>query len=124
MINLTPNQYTGVYFTGFGRVGTGTHPDHYFSFSTLKPGSIGTGSAPHINVLLFMRGSLHCLRTRLYFADEVTANANDALLNTISEDRRSTLLADRRESNGRVFYDFDIYLQGPDETVFFALGAV
>ena len=111
-------------FTGFGRLGTGTQPDHQFTFSTLRPGRTQPGngtvaSAPHINVLLFMRGSLRGLYTRLYLSDEVEANAQDALLNAVPADRRSTLLAQRREQNGQVFYDFDIYMQGERETVFF-----
>ena len=121
VIDLAPNPFGEPYFTGFGRVGTGTHPKHYFTFSTLKPGVIREGSAPHINVLLFMRGSLHCLRTRIYFSDEAEANAQDPLLNDVPEDRRATLIAQRRKQNGQVFYDFDMYMQGEKETVFFAL---
>ncbi len=120
-IELAPNPFGGPYFTGFGRVGTGTHPTHYYTFSTLKPGVISAGSAPHINVLLFMRGSLHCLRTRVYFSDEADANAHDGLLNDVPDERRATLIAHRRDQNGQVFYDFDIHLQGETETVFFAL---
>lgn len=116
------NVLTG--FTGFGRLGTGTNTQHRFLFTTLKPGAVSSeteGSAPCINVLLFMRGSLRGLYTRMYFSDEDDANQQDTLLNTIPEDRRHTLIAHRREQSGQIFYDFDIYMQGERETVFFAV---
>lgn len=109
------------HFTGFGRLGTGTNADHRFTFTTIKPGPVNDTSAPHINVILFMRGSLHQLYTRLYFPDEADANQQDTLLNAVPEDRRNTLIAHRREQGGQVFYDFDIYMQGDRETVFFAV---
>jgi protocatechuate 3,4-dioxygenase alpha subunit len=108
-------------FLGFGRMGTGTLPDGQFRFTTLKPGAIGDRSAPHINVLLLMRGSLLNLYTRLYFSDEPEANTQDALLNAVAPERRATLLAHRDEVNGETHYVFNIHMQGPDETVFFAL---
>ena len=126
---FSPKDDSGTEFAGFGRLGTGTQPGAVFQFDTLKPGcvqsgSIGDGSArprsaPHINVLLFMRGSLRSLYTRLYFSDEEAANAQDALLNAVPEDRRHTLIAHRREANGQVVYTFDIWMQGEQETVFF-----
>jgi protocatechuate 3,4-dioxygenase, alpha subunit len=106
-------------FTGFGRLGTGTDKDYRFTFSTLKPASIGEEQAPHINVIVFMRGSLHHLYTRLYFSDETTANEKDKALKSIPVERRNTLIAERFENNGHVFYSFDIRIQGEGETVFF-----
>lgn len=103
-------------FTGFGRLGTGTTTDYHVAFITRKPGCTGTGDAPHSNVILFMRGSLRTLYTRLYFSDEPDANGQDALLNTIPADRRPTLIA-QKVGNGQ--YTFDIHLQGLNETVFF-----
>ncbi|MDB5240935.1 MAG: pcaG [Spirosoma sp.] len=108
-------------FLGFGRMGTGTLPDGQFKFTTLKPGAIGDGSAPHINVLLLMRGALLNLYTRLYFSDEPAANAQDALLNAVAPERRATLLAHREEVNGETRYVFNIHMQGSNETVFFSL---
>ncbi len=60
------------------------------------------------------------LHTRIYFDDEVRANASDPVLNLIEwEVRRNTLIA-RREQRGTVtVYRFDIRLQGEAETVFF-----
>lgn len=105
-------------FTGFGRQGTGTDVQHRFRFTSVKPGSVGKGQAPHINVILFMRGSLHQLYTRIYFSDEEEANSKDALLQQIPEERRNTLIAQRKEYPGRTEYHFNIYMQGEQETVF------
>jgi len=106
-------------FTGFGRLGTGTHATHKFSFVTIKPGTTGELQAPHINVILFMRGSLLPLYTRIYFSDEEEANSKDELLNAIEPARRETLIAQRIKRPGLVEYIFDVYMQGEDETVFF-----
>src|SRR3546814_4898782 len=62
-------------FRGFGRCGTGTDPEKRFVFDTLKPGAADDSEAPHINVIVFMRGLLSHLYTRVYFADEEAANA-------------------------------------------------
>ncbi|MCU7549781.1 protocatechuate 3,4-dioxygenase subunit alpha [Chitinophagaceae bacterium LB-8] len=105
-------------FTGLGRLGTGTDVQDRFLFTTIKPGSIGDGQAPHINIILFMRGSLHRLYTRLYFSDESATNSQDELFNTIPEERRNTLIAQRKQNAGRIEYHFDIYMQGEKETVF------
>ncbi len=118
---LTPIQHKNDGFTGFGRLGTGTNEAHSFTFSTLKPASIGKGQAPHINVILFMRGSLRHLYTRLYFSDETIVNENDPLLSAVVADRRNTLIAQRAEINGQVFYSFTIKMQGEGETVFFEM---
>jgi len=56
--------------------------------------------------------------TRIYFADEA-ANAEDAVLALVPEERRSTLMARRQPGAGPVAYTFDIHLQGDRETVFF-----
>jgi protocatechuate 3,4-dioxygenase alpha subunit len=106
-------------FTGFGRLGTGTHATHKFSFLTIKPGAVNELQAPHINVTLFMRGSLLTLYTRLYFSDEEKANSKDELLNSIEPKRRHTLIAERKEKAGLLEYIFDIQMQGENETVFF-----
>jgi len=106
-------------FTGFGRLGTGTHAAHKFSFITIKPGTPGEPQAPHINVTLFMRGSLLPLYTRIYFSDEEASNSKDELLTAVEPARRHTLIAQRTEKPGLVEYIFNIYLQGENETVFF-----
>ncbi|MBO0951935.1 protocatechuate 3,4-dioxygenase subunit alpha [Fibrella forsythiae] len=123
-------------FIGFGRLGTGTQPGAVFRFDTIKPGrvrsgrvrsgrvrsgSVTPGAAPHINITLFMRGSLRALYTRLYFADEAAANEQDSLLAMIPTDRRTTLIATAVQSAAGPGYHLDIHLQGDQETVFFDL---
>lgn len=107
------NSNTG--FSGFGRFGTGTDPQHRFIFDTIKPGAAAEGEAPHLNVIVFMRGLLTHVYTRIYFSDEAEANAADPVLSAVPEDRRSTLIA-ARDGNT---YRLDIHMQGDQETVFF-----
>lgn len=106
-------------FRGFGRFGTGTDPDNRFIFDTVKPGPVGDGQAPHINVTVFMRGLLTHAFTRIYFDDEVEANASDPVLSSVDPKRRDTLIARRDETMAGTVYRFDIHMQGDKETVFF-----
>ena len=106
-------------FTGFGRTGTGTDPQSRFWFHTIKPGAVDGKQAPHINVNVFMRGLAIHACTRIYFADEQEANASDAVMNAVPVERRYTLLAERVSRPGPITYQFDIHMQGDDETVFF-----
>ena len=106
-------------FTGFGRAGTGADPDNRFVFETVKPGAVGDGQAPHLNVILFMRGLLSHVYTRIYFSDEADANAADPVLAALPESRRETLIAERVETPHGPVYRFDIHMQGEHETVFF-----
>ncbi len=108
-------------FRGFGRAGTGSDPEHRFAFETVKPGALGDGQAPHVNVIVFMRGLLSHVYTRIYFSDEAEANATDPILAQVPEARRGTLIARRDETPAGVVYRFDIHMQGADETVFFDL---
>ena len=103
-------------FTGFGRMGTGTQPGSRFTFTTVKPGAIGN-QAPHINVILFMRGSLLHVYTRIYFEDE-KSNEKDPILNLVPQTRRNTLIAKRSPRTDITEYRFDIHMQGENETVF------
>lgn len=98
----------------FGRLGTGTDPDKRFIFQMTKPESV-EGAAPFLSVVLFMRGLLLHLYTRIYFSDEEALNAKDEVLLKVPEDRRHTLIAQKK---GEV-YIFNIYVQGENETVFF-----
>lgn len=97
---------------GFGRCLT--DPQGEYRFRTAKPASSG-GSAPHLEVIVFARGLTRPVRTRLYFPDEVAANAGDGVLAGVPEERRETLVA--RAVAGQLL--FDIRLQGDGETVFF-----
>ena len=110
------NQAVTPGFRGFGRCGTESGG---FRFRTLKRGRVpGEGGlqAPHILVGVLARGLLRRVTTRLYFAGD-TANAADAVLAEVPPARRQTLMA-RPQGGGR--YHWDIRLQGPEETVFFA----
>jgi protocatechuate 3,4-dioxygenase alpha subunit len=106
-------------FRGFGRVGTGTDADKRFVFRTIKPGAEAPGQAPHINVIVMMRGLLLHAFTRVYFSDEAAANTADSVLNSVPAERRDTLIAQRRDEGGLPVYRFDIHMQGAQETVFF-----
>jgi protocatechuate 3,4-dioxygenase, alpha subunit len=106
-------------FKGFGRTGTGADPENRFVFETVKPGSVDGTQAPHINVLVLMRGLLLHAGTRLYFSDEPAANFKDPVLASVPPNRRDTLIAEREQTAAGVVYRFDIRMQGPRETVFF-----
>jgi protocatechuate 3,4-dioxygenase alpha subunit len=69
-------------------------------------------------VLVFARGLLRHLISRVYFGDE-PANEGDPVLMTISEERRATLIAQPDEGQANL-YRWDVMLQGTGETVFFA----
>ena len=75
-----------------------------------------TPKAPFVDVSVFGRGMLQRVVTRIYFADEDIGA--DPVLASVPADRRQTLLA---RPDGEGAYRFDIRLQGPGETVFFAL---
>lgn len=98
----------------FGRYGTGTDTHHRYFFTTKKPSPIND-QAPHLSVIIMMRGQLIHSYTRIYFEDEVAANEKDAVLNLVPGDRRNTLIA-KKVNTG---YTFDIHMQGDKETVFF-----
>ncbi len=103
-------------FKGFGRCATDAAGA--FRFTTIKPGRVpgpgGALQAPHLSVLIFARGLLRHLNTRMYFPDE-PANAQDPVLRLVPEERRATLVA-RRSAETLVW---NVVLQGHDETVFF-----
>jgi protocatechuate 3,4-dioxygenase, alpha subunit len=110
-------------FRGFGRVAADFETGLWW-FETVKPGRVpgrhGTVMAPHLNVTVFARGINIHLNTRIYFADEAEANAQDPVLQLVEQEaRRQTLFARREEREGRVVHRFDIRLQGENETVFF-----
>jgi protocatechuate 3,4-dioxygenase alpha subunit len=110
--------YSNPSFRGFGRIGTGTSQDNSFEFETIKPGRVGK-EAPHINVVVLMRGLLTHAFTRIYFSDEDESNQQDPVLNSIAIDRRKTLIAQKVQESHSVRYRFDIHMQGDNETVFF-----
>ena len=106
-------------FKGFGRCGTGTRADACFAFETVKPGPVGDGQAPHLNVVVMARGMLSHAFTRIYFSDEAEANASDPVLARVEPERRDTLIAERDDAASGTVYRHDIRLQGEGESVFF-----
>lgn len=104
-------------FISFGRCGTGMLDDNQFEFKTIKPGSL-ENNAPFINVIIFMRGMLSHMYTRIYFSDEGKANYEDELLSQIPKERQHTLIAQKKDGN---VYEFNIHMQGENETVFLDL---
>jgi protocatechuate 3,4-dioxygenase alpha subunit len=106
-------------FTGWGRCPTNMDTGE-FRFETVKPGRVpfkdGRLMAPHITFWILARGINIGLQTRMYFADEAHANAEDPVLARIEHRSRvATLIAERDGDE----YRFDIHLQGEKETVFF-----
>jgi len=106
-------------FRGFGRLCT--DQGGVSTFETVMPGRVeqtdGAVQAPHINVLIFARGLLKQLATRIYFTG-APGNGSDPILQLVPEDRRDTLMAHRDASAPRT-WNFEIRLAGDDETVFF-----
>ena len=111
--------YGGDDFPGFGR--SGTEDDGRFEIVTVKPGRVPWPErgmqAPHIEVVVFARGLLKHVVTRLYFPDEAEANAADPVLSRLRPEQRDTLVAVAEDGGLR----FDICLQGPAHTTFFAV---
>lgn len=101
------------HFTGFGR--TSTWRDGGYAFTTVAPGATPGGGAPFIAMVVFARGLLNRLFTRVYLPDDEEILAADPFLSSLDADRRSTLVA-TREADGS--YRFDVHLQGDGETVF------
>jgi len=121
LIELWQANARGEYCTGSGFGRQGTNADGVCVFETILPGRVpghdGRFQAPHINVIVLARGLLRHFHTRIYFAGE-PANAEDAALALVPENRQSTLMAHpNRERPGS--WDFELHLSGESETVFF-----
>jgi protocatechuate 3,4-dioxygenase alpha subunit len=104
----------GRYRADFGWGRSGCDREGRYSFLTCKPGGV-EGQAPHLTLMVFARGLLKPVLTRMYFPDEEEANAEDRVLAGV--DDPSTLVA--HDAGGHL--EFDIHLQGERETVFFAV---
>lgn len=100
-------------FTGWGRTAVDAAGD--YSFSTVEPGPTTAGQAPFFAVVVFARGLLDRLFTRVYVPGHDDALAADPLLAGLDDERRSGLIATRTDDGN---LRFDIHLQGPKETVF------
>lgn len=116
MVEIWQADADGRYREDFGWGRSGCDAGGRYTFVTRKPGRVadvhGGLQAPHLSVLVFARGLLKPVRTRMYFPDD-EANSEDRVLGSLSEDERSRLIA-------RPGLEFDIRLQGPEQTPFFA----
>lgn len=75
------------------------------------------GSSPNcFDVLIFMRGLLKPVYTRMYFADSETLK-NDPALSAVPADRIATLAAKPTRALNKC--EWNIFMQGENETVFF-----
>ncbi len=107
-----PTRTAGIATASAGR--SGTDADGRYGFVTVKPGGDG---APFLTVLIFARGLLKPLMTRIYFPGEPAANAADPLLAALTDAERDGLTASTVDGELR----FDIHLQGERQTTFLAL---
>lgn len=100
-------------FNGFGRAGS--DDDGWYGITTLAPAPTEEGKAAFLAVVVFARGLLARLHTRIYLPGQ-DALETDPLLSRLSPERRATLVA--TEVPGGLHHD--IHLQGEKETVFLA----
>jgi protocatechuate 3,4-dioxygenase alpha subunit len=86
-----------------------TDADGAFSFTAVP--------SPFLSVTIFMRGLLRQLHTRIYLSDG-PANDDDPILRLVEAARRRTLIA-KPIAGAASDLEWNIVLQGDDETVFF-----
>jgi protocatechuate 3,4-dioxygenase alpha subunit len=103
----------GYTFTGFGRAATDGAGN--YQFTTVEPGRIEGSGLPFFSVVVFSRGLLDTLHTRIYLPEHSAEFAADPLLGALDERRRASLVA-TREADGTLL--FNLHLQGDEETVF------
>ena len=114
MVEIWQADEDGRYRGDFGWGRSGCDAEGRFSLTIVKPGRISE-DAPHLVMMVFARGMLKPVLTRMYFPDEEEANAVDSVLSRLEDG--SSLVARPVEGG----YEFDVHLQGDDETVFFAV---
>jgi protocatechuate 3,4-dioxygenase alpha subunit len=116
MVEIWQADAAGSYSGTFGWGRSGTDREGRYSFRTVKPGAVD-GQAPHLVVLVFARGLLKPVLTRMYFPDEAEANAADAVLAGLAPEDAATMVAEADGDRLR----FDVRLQGERQTAFFEL---
>lgn len=103
---------------GFRRVATDLEGS--FAVRIARPASTSVQTeaqqAPHFMVLIFARGLQRHLISRVYL-EGARGNEDDPVLLCVPADRRGTLIA---KTDGTGSYQWDVILQGANETVFFA----
>lgn len=115
MVEIWQADPSGEYRGDFGWGRSGTDADGRYSFVTVHPGAV-EGQAPHIVMLVFMRGILKPVLTRVYFPDEA-ANESDPVLAGVPDEQRPRLVGKLDGDTLR----FDVRMQGEDQTPFFTL---
>ena len=99
----------------WGRCATDAEGGYRLVSARPRPGP--DAEAPHLALLVFARGLLKPVLTRVYLPDETQANAADPVLSALDPDERPTLVAHPDGDRLR----FDIRLQGDGQTTFFVL---
>lgn len=99
-------------FSGFGR--SGSDEEGYYQFTTVLPAPAEEGKPAFFAVIVFARGLLARLHTRIYVPGPATDA--DPFLQRLTPERRATLIATAVPGGLR----HDIHLQGEKETVFLA----
>ncbi|HWL84874.1 MAG TPA: hypothetical protein VNO21_03690 [Polyangiaceae bacterium] len=113
-------------FPGWGRCAT--DGNGHYQMVTFLP-----GQAAHVSVMIHARGLLKPLMTRAYFEHHPMLE-HDAVLRAVDPARRATLMAkpppplgevwgggENPDPGGEDVLQFDIRLQGENETVFFEI---
>lgn len=116
MVEIWQRDALGQQPAGFGWGRSGTDAAGRYRFITVRPGG---AVAPYVTMLIFARGLLKPVLTRVYFPDE-PLKAADPLLQALTEAERDRLIGHAGE-NGDI--RFDVHLQGPNQTTFLVLGA-
>ena len=115
LVELWQLDAAGRYRTDFGWGRSDTDAGGGYGFTTVRPGA-PPGQAPCFTLLVFARGLLKPVLTRAYLGDATEANEADPVLGGLEPADRARLLAEPLAGD----YRFDVRLQGPNQTVFFA----
>jgi protocatechuate 3,4-dioxygenase alpha subunit len=115
MVELRQPDAEGRYRADFGWGRSDTDAGGGYGFTTVRPGA-PPGQAACFTLLVFARGLLKPVLTRAYLGDAKEANEADPVLSALAPADRATLLAEPLAGD----YRFDVRLQGPNQTVFFA----
>jgi protocatechuate 3,4-dioxygenase, beta subunit len=113
-------------FSGAGRCTT--DEQGRYRFTTIKPGAYPWGNGQnvwrpaHIHFSLLGRAFAQRLVTQMYFAGDPLL-ALDPIFNSVRDPKGrerllSRLSTERSQDHWALWYEFDIYLRGPDQTPF------
>ena len=92
------------------------------SYYDAKSNPASNEPAPYLAILIFMRGLLKPLLTRMYFPND-PRTATDPVIELVPADRRATLVAVRSpepaSNEAACYLEWNVVLQGAGETAFF-----